>query len=123
MAPADGRAFRFHPEKHQAWRPGIRSCKPVTCSGVDELGSARALSVRWKAMRGTGEPSNTFRTQLNSFSVRHVLEVAGHLSRHMFPVIGRNRFLTETSWRTMDRETGTRDGRSCLGQARKRAEV
>ena len=44
-----------------------------------------------------GEASNTLRTQLNSFSVRHVFQVAGRLSTHMFPVIGRNRFLTETS--------------------------
>jgi hypothetical protein len=107
-------------------RPGGQvsaAISPWPASGVDELGSACALSVRWKAMRAADEASNTFRTQLNSFSVRHVLEVAGHLSTHMFPVIGCSRFLTETSWRTMDRETGTRDGRSCLGQARKRAEV
>jgi len=43
------------------------------------------------------EAPNTFRTQLNSFSVRHVSEGAGHLSRYMFSVIGRSRFLTETS--------------------------
>jgi hypothetical protein len=31
VARADGQAFRFHAEKHQAGRPGIRSYKPVAC--------------------------------------------------------------------------------------------
>jgi len=42
----------------------------------------------------------------------------------MFSVIGCNRFLTETSWRTMDREgQREKDGRTQLGLVRKRAEV
>ena len=66
---------------------------------------------------------NTGRTRLNSLSVRRVSEVAGYLSTQMFPVIGCSRFLTETSWRTMDGETGTK-GRPLLPpQEWKRAEV
>ena len=97
LPPADGQPSRFHLRKHQAGRPGTRSCKPLTCSDVDELGSAPALSVRCQATRAADGASTTFRSRLNSCSVRHVSEGAGHLSRPMFPVIGRNRFLTETS--------------------------
>lgn len=46
---------------------------------------------------------------LNSVRGRHVSESVGHLSVQMFPVIGRSRFLTEDSWRTMDGEASTKE--------------
>jgi hypothetical protein len=100
--------------------------KPLTCRDVEEFELALrphpSEPVRAQPAWSRCEP-NTLRCRLNSLSVRRVLLVAGHLSMQMFPVIGSSRFLTETSKRTTDRETGTKGRPHLPEQARKRAEV
>jgi hypothetical protein len=60
-----------------------------------------------KPCAGSVPSPSTIREQFDSLSACRVLVVAGHLSMRCFPVIGCSRFLTETSRRTMDGETGT----------------
>jgi hypothetical protein len=45
VPPLLGRPFRFHRKKHQARRPLVRNCKPVTCGDVDKVRSVRVLSL------------------------------------------------------------------------------
>ncbi len=70
---------------------GIRSCKPVTCGGAVNSGSARRCPVGGPASGA----ANTFRTRLNSLGVRHVQGLLVSSPGKRFPVIGCSRFLTE----------------------------
>jgi hypothetical protein len=74
---------------------------------VSSARTARAAPLG-KACLARGSIPATIRTRVNSLSIRRVSEVAGCLSAQMFRVIGSSWFLTETSWRTMDGETGTK---------------
>jgi hypothetical protein len=99
----------------------VMSANPSLCP----VWGARALRCG-RAPGSWGQPPcrlNTLRTWLNSLRGRPVLLVAGHLSMQMFSAIGGSRFQTETSRRTMDRETGTKERPRLHPQAGKRAEV